>query len=284
MSTPESYCQSLTSRKSESCSRRGTNTAFTLIELLVVIAIIAILAAILFPVFAQAREKARQAACMSNLKQIGLAMMQYAQDYDEGLPWAAHAGNFISPTGGTPNAKSIPADTFKTYIPSPTMPASYYYTWMDYIYPYVNTVEVFKCPSAMSPAPQPSYGYNAAFSIRGQLAMYGVPGNTTTVLSQINRPADVYMIMDHNEQSAPIAYPGQAMKWAAGGGSKAQQLAVTPHMIGGVVAFADGHAKWIPRGKYAELGTVTDFGSACNLNNPKPAIAFCSPSWNPFLK
>lgn len=67
-------------------ARRG----FTLIELLVVIAIIVILAAILFPVFATAREKARQAACLSNLKQIGLGAMMYAQDYDESLPfWQA---------------------------------------------------------------------------------------------------------------------------------------------------------------------------------------------------
>src|SRR5204862_3254417 len=63
-------------------------SAFTLIELLVVIAIIAILAAILFPVFAQAREKARQTGCLSNLKQIGLATNMYMQDYDETVPWS----------------------------------------------------------------------------------------------------------------------------------------------------------------------------------------------------
>src|SRR5436190_16513976 len=67
-------------------SRRSARNAFTLIELLVVIAIIAILAAILFPVFAQAREKARQSSCISNMKQVGLALQMYAQDYDETLP------------------------------------------------------------------------------------------------------------------------------------------------------------------------------------------------------
>src|SRR6266704_6401772 len=73
-------------------SMRTKNTAFTLIELLVVIAIIAILAAILFPVFAQAREKARGASCLSNLKQMGLAWMMYAQDYDEQFPFADPGG------------------------------------------------------------------------------------------------------------------------------------------------------------------------------------------------
>jgi prepilin-type N-terminal cleavage/methylation domain-containing protein/prepilin-type processing-associated H-X9-DG protein len=71
----------------------GRLYAFTLIELLVVIAIIAILAAILFPVFAQAREKARAAACLSNQKQIGLALMGYAQDYDETMPWVRRYGD-----------------------------------------------------------------------------------------------------------------------------------------------------------------------------------------------
>src|SRR5256886_1089847 len=66
--------------------KRSTQAGFTLIELLVVIAIIAVLAAILFPVFAQAREKARQASCLSNMKQQGAAVMMYAQDYDETLP------------------------------------------------------------------------------------------------------------------------------------------------------------------------------------------------------
>jgi len=72
--------------------RSSTKQAFTLIELLVVIAIIAILAAILFPVFAQAREKARATACLSNMKQIGLGIFMYVQDYDETMPMARSYG------------------------------------------------------------------------------------------------------------------------------------------------------------------------------------------------
>jgi prepilin-type N-terminal cleavage/methylation domain-containing protein/prepilin-type processing-associated H-X9-DG protein len=80
--------------------KRGFRSGFTLIELLVVIAIIAILAAILFPVFAQAREKARQASCLSNCKQISTAMMMYAQDYDEKLPgWDNPGGHYLTRSG-----------------------------------------------------------------------------------------------------------------------------------------------------------------------------------------
>lgn len=72
--------------------KQNSKQAFTLIELLVVISIIAILSAILFPVFARAREQARKAACQSNLKQIGIAIMMYTQDYDESFPYAAMSG------------------------------------------------------------------------------------------------------------------------------------------------------------------------------------------------
>ncbi|BDI29550.1 hypothetical protein CCAX7_16010 [Capsulimonas corticalis] len=92
-----------------------------MIELLVVIAIIAILAAILFPVFAKAREKARQTSCASNLKQIGLGMLQYVQDNDETL-----APQFL---GG--------------YVPS--NPATGSYKWMDMIYPYEKNTQIFSC-------------------------------------------------------------------------------------------------------------------------------------------
>jgi prepilin-type N-terminal cleavage/methylation domain len=95
---------------------------FTLIELLVVIAIIAILAAILFPVFAQAREKARQAACLSNCKQMGLGIYQYIQDYDEVLPM----GGWRKGTADQANSQS---------------------RWYRDIYPYVKNVDIFTCPS-----------------------------------------------------------------------------------------------------------------------------------------
>jgi prepilin-type N-terminal cleavage/methylation domain-containing protein len=97
---------------------------FTLIELLVVIAIIAILAAILFPVFAQAREKARQNTCISNFKQIGLAMQMYAQDWDEALP----------------RIRTWELTTF-------CQPTSKSFTWKGMINPYVKSYAFWRCPS-----------------------------------------------------------------------------------------------------------------------------------------
>jgi prepilin-type N-terminal cleavage/methylation domain-containing protein/prepilin-type processing-associated H-X9-DG protein len=90
-----------------SVARRNSRAhGFTLIELLVVIAIIAILAAILFPVFAQAREKARQTSCLSNMKQIGLAVMMYSQDYDSVLPVTLDNEPYVFTTRLTPYIKN----------------------------------------------------------------------------------------------------------------------------------------------------------------------------------
>lgn len=104
---------------------------FTLIELLVVIAIIAILASILFPVFARARENARRASCLSNLQQIGLASMQYAQDYD------GHLMSYLMT-----NSDDIPEFVYPSGVPSKF---GYWYLALD---PYVKSWEIYNCPSA----------------------------------------------------------------------------------------------------------------------------------------
>ena len=120
---------------------------FTLIELLVVIAIIAILAAILFPVFAQAREKARQTTCLSNMKQIGLALMMYTDDYDETYPNANGGGSGISPS-------------------DPSMRA---YTCL--LEPYVKNTALFVCPSAKGAAALKKIKYATSYFANGNLVV-----------------------------------------------------------------------------------------------------------------
>src|SRR5947208_99470 len=120
-------------RLSERPPRHG---AFTLIELLVVIAIIAILAAILFPTFAIAREKARQTACFSNLKQIGLAYQMYAQDYEEAIVPACNANS-----------------SYKSWKDP-------MYWWVGLLQPYVKNERVFHCPDFKA---SPYSSYMASF-------------------------------------------------------------------------------------------------------------------------
>src|SRR3989442_328484 len=121
-------CQPATDER-RSSMRRARKPAFTLIELLVVIAIIAILAAILFPVFAQAREQARKTACLSHAKQIGIALTMYRQDWDSRGPF-----------GGW---EAGPAGQFNTNDPT----SKFFEDWQFTLQPYVKNAQMFRCPS-----------------------------------------------------------------------------------------------------------------------------------------
>jgi prepilin-type N-terminal cleavage/methylation domain-containing protein/prepilin-type processing-associated H-X9-DG protein len=127
------------------------NAGFTLIELLVVIAIIAILAAILFPVFAQAREKARQTACLSNMKQIGLALSMYNQDYDETMPYAFAQMPPIN--GGT--TWNIPFDM--------------------QLLPYIKNEQIFRCNSDSVGRNTPSF-WDGSYAAKRIVRSYGYVG------------------------------------------------------------------------------------------------------------
>ena len=161
--------------------KNSRNRAFTLIELLVVIAIIAILAAILFPVFAQAREKARQTSCLSNLKQIGLGANMYSQDYDERLmpSWLCYIQN----ADGSCNNDS------------PTPGAGQNWTWTTLVQPYVKNRQIMKCPSAKD---EWGPGWAGPDSIAGN---YGINhdqvgwGNSIK-LAAVNKPASFIMFQD----------------------------------------------------------------------------------------
>ena len=149
--------------------RRG----FTLIELLVVIAIIAILAAILFPVFAKAREKARQSSCLSNVKQIALALMQYAQDYDEHLPMLYDTG--------TPRNGLIQSTQ-----------------------PYVKSFQVHDCPSSDMKSVTTDYLGNRSYGYSTQLMRVNVIG---AGLGEITRPAEIVLMGDvAQEQNARVGF------------------------------------------------------------------------------
>jgi prepilin-type N-terminal cleavage/methylation domain-containing protein/prepilin-type processing-associated H-X9-DG protein len=166
------------------------NRGFTLIELLVVIAIIAILAAILFPVFAQARAKARQATCTSNLKQISLGLMMYAQDYDETL---CPVYTWPMPTP--------PPDTGQYFVPSERS-----WAWYDIVESYLKKGKALHlCPSGWDKNPSyffGNYGINRMIShaisngSRAPSTFMRAAGVTTMTLPMFDRPADIYWVMD----------------------------------------------------------------------------------------
>ncbi len=141
--------------------------AFTLIELLVVIAIIAILAAILFPVFAKAREKARQSSCLSNTKQLMVAVLQYVQDYDE-----MFVGYIAAAGSGVPTTND---------------------QWYEIISPYLKNTQILSCPSVATL--NPAYGWNYRFISYG----FRDPAYTITGLGDIDSPAETVILSDSNQ-------------------------------------------------------------------------------------
>ncbi len=191
---------------------------FTLIELLVVIAIIAILAAILFPVFARAREKARAASCLSNCKQMGLATMQYLQDYDDTFPFADI--------------------TYSVAVPRPFSGGTYTtHCWPNMIYPYVMNKQVFYCPSDPVWA---SYGWNMSLGYWGTNTRTGAIYQGVK-LATIVKPAETLMIADSSRH--PTHYSSNN-SYILQKTMHCSRFIPDRHNGGANIAFCDGHAKW----------------------------------------
>ena len=246
--------------------------AFTLIELLVVIAIIAILAAILFPVFATAREKARQTACISNGKQVGLALMQYTADYDECTP------------GGTSVYQGCTG-------------------WAGQIYPYVKSAATYRCPDDMNAnaGNWSSYGINyntSTQSVSGSywsgraLSQYSAPSMTVLLFEVTgNSGTDV---TSPKENSSPTGIGLGAVQGGYdpnGGGTSGSTCSASTtslkyatgdlggrgdncffassigrHSGAGVFVLADGHAKWL-QGNVVSSGYVPSSAAAAQQSN-----------------
>lgn len=248
---------------------RGRNSGFTLIELLVVIAIIAILAAILFPVFAQAREKARGASCLSNMKQIGLAIQMYAQDYDEMYPRNDDClNNDTIPFPLVPTATGCNGPSFGNRIN--------HYKWFWWLYPYVKNHQIFRCPSRRIVESEPGLqdwvhsaelfnAYSLNLSLTGSLNTWGDPNRNGAYrnsflgggLAGIQTPADTFIVMElffpgvwsavYPRAVQQTAYPLAVREvWACALklNGKPNPVSVA-HNEGFNLAYCDGHAKFM---------------------------------------
>jgi prepilin-type N-terminal cleavage/methylation domain-containing protein len=270
-------------KKGISMSTTSRSRGFTLIELLVVIAIIAILAAILFPVFAQARESARKIACLSNNKQLGTAIIMYVQDYDEMFP----CNSWDTPPLGTTDSDSR----------NPNFPAAI--NWMFKVLPYMKNRQILSCPSDPDPKnvdwsgydPNPNPDCNDAWGIptpislaaNGELLGYGGADKDTGCfgykiddwglnphsMASVPTPASTYLVADYGRETmesywvnnlVAANYTRVTDNSAPGSGRRAidpnssnyneafakaiNNAGIYRHQMGSNIIFGDGHAKW----------------------------------------
>jgi prepilin-type N-terminal cleavage/methylation domain-containing protein/prepilin-type processing-associated H-X9-DG protein len=198
---------------------------FTLIELLVVIAIIAILAAILFPVFARAREKARQSSCLSNMKQIALGQLMYAQDYDErSVRWNGYwsSGEYNPPR---------------------------FSFWYEYVQPYLANYQILICPSASDRAYDPGYSPSNSYECTYAVSV----GWPQRLLADCELPAGQVMMCEsggNNYYRYRLEENGS--DWPM------PESARTRHNDGSNFAFVDGHAKWLSGTRLADPEPTED--------------------------
>jgi prepilin-type N-terminal cleavage/methylation domain-containing protein/prepilin-type processing-associated H-X9-DG protein len=244
--------------------RRG----FTLIELLVVIAIIAILAAILFPVFAQAREQARSTACLSNLKQLGVAISMYRSDWDSRGPFSGWPPSF--------------SGQFNIHSPN----SVYEQDWQCSIQPYIKNALVLHCPSDKTPYDERpvSYLYNPYMAINREPA----PEATFQNAAEICLVWEGYGPKESATQKVPdnAPLPKNFYRQYAPWGTRAQDLAepsrgLVRHRNGGNVVFFDTHAKFVAYGTGSNNPERT---ASINTAFPcertvAPQIGKCSWTW-----
>jgi prepilin-type N-terminal cleavage/methylation domain-containing protein/prepilin-type processing-associated H-X9-DG protein len=210
--------------------RRSTRRkAFTLIELLVVIAIIAILAAILFPVFARARENARRASCQSNVKQIMLGVFQYTQDYDE---------KFVLAHNEDATLAQLPAAQR---------------SWYNNLQPYLKSTQIYRCPSDTNDTPALYAAYPVSYIVN---INFGDRLTPVSLASVQNPATTVYMVDGLKRSDGTTTLPTSADKTVASlkllGTAERSDVSGTDENWGGpsprhletaVFGFADGHVK-----------------------------------------
>jgi len=211
---------------------RGKRSGFTLIELLVVIAIIAILAAILFPVFAQAREKARSTTCLSNMKQLGTATTMYIQDYDGAYPLAWYG--------------DAPAYGFDCAL-----------------LPYVKNLGVFDCPSNKTtprwwrgyanfgipqPNPKGSSGIPGDYAMNGDLTARSGSGATPRLgltEATVQNPASTILMTEIWDTRGKAKDGPEHEIFTNSKGDVCARIPFDIHQGGSNYNFCDGHAKWL---------------------------------------